>query len=82
MEHDYTELVIGYLQGNLSKEETDLFYDWVNESASNKETFFEIKAMYDAGLFLGKPLDTASSWQRLLNKKKNSQTCRFNLWYQ
>ena len=25
MEHDYTELVIGYLQGNLSKEETDLF---------------------------------------------------------
>ena len=82
MEHDYTELVIGYLQGNLSKEETDLFYDWVNESASNKETFFEIKAMYDAGLFLGKPLDTASSWQRLLNKKKNSQTRRFNLWYQ
>ena len=74
MEHDYTELVIGYLQGNLSKEETDLFYDWVNESASNKETFFEIKAMYDAGLFLGKPLDTASSWQRLLNKKKNSQS--------
>lgn len=82
MEHDYTELVIGYLQGNLSKEETDLFYDWVNESASNKETFFEIKAMYDTGLFLGKPLDTASSWQRLLNKKKNSQTRRFNLWYQ
>ena len=74
MEHDYTELVIGYLQGNLSKEETDLFYDWVNESASNKETFFEIKAIYDAGLFLGKPLDTASSWHRLLNKKKNSQS--------
>ena len=64
MEHDYTELVIGYLQGNLSKEETDLFYDWVNESASNKETFFEIKAMYDAGLFIKQTLPAGSRIQR------------------
>ena len=52
MENEYTELIIGYLQGNLSEKEIDLFYDWVNESDSNKELFFEIKAMYDAGISL------------------------------
>ncbi len=82
MENEHTELIIGYLQGNLSKEETDLFYDWVNESASNKELFFEIKAMYDAGTSMGKPLNVDESWLHLLNKKENSQSCRLRLWYQ
>lgn len=81
MENEYTELIIGYLQGNLSKEETDLFYRWVNESSSNKRLFFEVKAMYDVGASLGKPLDIAESWQRLLNKKKRLHARRFNLWY-
>lgn len=82
MENEHTELIIGYLQGNLSEEETELFYGWVNESASNKELFFEIKAMYDAGTFLGNALNIDQSWLRLLNKKKNSQSRRFTLWYQ
>lgn len=82
MENEHTELIIGYLQNNLTQEETDCFYNWVNESASNKELFFEIKAMYDAGLPLSTPLETSESWGRLLNKKKNSQSRRFNLWYQ
>ena len=55
MENEHTELIIGYLQNNLTQEETDCFYNWVNESASNKELFFEIKAMYDAGLPLSTP---------------------------
>lgn len=82
MENEHTELIIGYLQNNLTQEETDCFYNWVNESASNKELFFEIKAMYDAGLPLSTPWETSESWGRLLNKKKNSQSRRFNLWYQ
>lgn len=82
MENKHTELIIGYLQGNLTPEETNAFYGWVNESTSNKELFFEIKAMYDAGRSLGKPIDTASSWQYLLNKKKNSLSLRFNFRYQ
>lgn len=82
MENEHTELIIGYLQNNLTQEETDCFYNWVNESASNKELFFEIKAMYDAGLLLSTPWETSESWERLLNKKKNSQSRRFNLWYQ
>ena len=82
MENEHTELIIGYLQNNLTQEETDCFYNWVNESASNKELFFEIKAMYDAGLPLSTPWETSESWERLLNKKKNSQSRRFNLWYQ
>ena len=81
MENEHTRLIISYLQGNLSKEETDLFYNWMNESASNKKLFFEIKAMYDAGRSLGKPLDVGESWQRLLNKKEKTQSLRFNLWY-
>lgn len=82
MENEHTELIIGYLQNNLTREETDCFYNWVNESASNKVLFFEIKAMYDAGLPLSTPLETSESWGRLLNKKKNLQSRRFNLWYQ
>ena len=82
MENEHTELIIGYLQNNQTQEETDCFYNWVNESASNKELFFEIKAMYDAGLPLSTPWETSESWGRLLNKKKNSQSRRFNLWYQ
>nr|WP_129731313.1 FecR domain-containing protein [Parabacteroides goldsteinii] len=82
MENKHTELIIGYLQSNLSKEETDLFYDWVNESASNKELFFEIKAMYDTGTSMGKPLNVDESWLHLLNKKENSQSRRLRLWYQ
>lgn len=81
MGNEHTRLIISYLQGNLSKEETDLFYNWMNESASNKKLFFEIKAMYDAGRSLGKPLDVGESWQRLLNKKEKTQSLRFNLWY-
>lgn len=81
MEKEYTELIIGYLQGNLSEKEIDLFYDWVNESASNKELFFEIKAMYDAGISLGNALNVDESWQRLLNKKEKPQARRFSLWY-
>ena len=62
MENEHTELIIGYLQNNLTQEETDCFYNWVNESASNKELFFEIKAMYDAGLPLSTPWETSESW--------------------
>lgn len=81
MENEHTRLIISYLQGNLSKEETDLFYNWVNESTSNKKLFFEIKAMYDAGSSLDKSLDAGESWQRLLDKREKTRSFRFNLWY-
>lgn len=81
MEDNYTKLVIGYLQGSLSAEETDQFYSWVNESPSNKELFFGIKAMYDAGNDLGKPFDGEKSWKRLLKKRMESRPRRLNLWY-
>lgn len=82
MESKHTELIIGYLQGNLSEEKTDLFYKWVNESVSNKELFFEIKAMYDAGISLGNAFDLDQSWQRLLNKKERPQSRKYRLLYQ
>ncbi|MCD8267513.1 MAG: DUF4974 domain-containing protein [Parabacteroides sp.] len=79
MKNEYTELIIDYLQGSLTKEETELFYTWVNENTSNKELFFEIKAMYDAGLAVGKSLDIAESWQRLLDEKNRSPH-KSNIW--
>ena len=80
MEDHYTKLVIGYLQGSLSAEETDQFYSWVNENSSNKELFFGIKAMYDAGSDMSKPFDSEKSWKRLLEKRAKSQPRRFRLW--
>lgn len=82
MENEHTEFIIGYLQGNLTPEETDSFYDWVNQSASNKALFFEMKAMYEVGVPLCSPSETHKSWLRLLDKKKNSGRRHFRLWYQ
>lgn len=82
MENEHTEFIIGHLQGNLTPEETDSFYDWVNQSASNKALFFEMKAMYEAGVPLCSPSETHKSWLRLLDKKKNSGRRHFRLWYQ
>lgn len=81
MENEYTELIIGYLQNSLTREETDRFYTWVNENTSNKKLFFKVKAIYDAGLPLSSSQKIAESWERLLAKRKKSQSRRFNLWY-
>lgn len=38
--------------------------------------------MYDAGTSLGEALNIDESWLNLLNKKENSQSRSFRLWYQ
>lgn len=80
MKNEYTELIIGYLQGSLSEKETDLFFSRVNESPSSKKLYFEIKAMYDAGLSERNSFSIDESWQRLLDKKRKPQSARFSLW--
>lgn len=71
MEQNDSHLVIGYLQGNLSKEEIEEFYVWIDSCKENKNLFFEIKAIYDACLSEKKTLDIEGSWQKLLHKKGN-----------
>ena len=39
MENEHIKLIIGYLQNNLTQEETDCFYNWINESASIRSYF-------------------------------------------
>lgn len=79
MKDDFSNLIIRYLQGTLSKEETDAFYEWVNEDEEHKKLFFEVKAIYEATLSNDKHIDIEKSWQRLLKKKQ--QTSRsYNLW--
>lgn len=64
-----SELIMRYLQGILSKQETDEFYSWVNESNDHKKLFFETKAVYDACARSPQSADMKASWIRLLNKR-------------
>lgn len=72
MEDKHHTLIIGYLQGRLTRTETDLFYLWVNETDDNKKLFFETKAIYDAckSSAGNRTIDINKSWQRLLTKNR------------
>ena len=72
MEDKYHDLIIGYLQSQLTRKEMDSFYSWVNENDENKKLYFETKAIYDACKSSAgrKTIDINESWQRLLLKNK------------
>lgn len=72
MKEDVSELIIGYLQGRLNKQEVSKFYTWVNEEAENKRLFFETKAVYDACIASVREEDMKESWMRLLRKKEGT----------
>lgn len=73
MEKDRSHLIIGYLQNTLSKEDTHIFWDWVNTCQSHKKLFFEVKAIYDACLSKNQFLDINESWLCLLKKKQQTK---------
>jgi ferric-dicitrate binding protein FerR (iron transport regulator) len=73
-------LIVGYLQGRLSKVETDLFYSWIHADAENKKLFFEAKAIYDACLISGQSMDINKSWQCLLAKWKQTHSPTYIIW--
>lgn len=81
METEQSNLIIGYLQGRLDREETDRFYAFVNESAENKRLFFEVKAIYDAGMSSAKEEDMLASWKRLEEKINKKKIRRLPVWY-
>lgn len=70
MEEEKPNLIIKYLQGTLSKGETDNFYNWVNADEANKKQFFEVKAIYDAAFSGDHSIDIEKSWLRFLAKKQ------------
>lgn len=72
MEDKYHDLIIGYLQSQLTRKEMDSFYSWVNENDENKKLYFETKAIYDACKSSAgrETIDINESWQRLLLKNK------------
>lgn len=72
MKEDVSELIIGYLQGRLNKQEVSKFYTWVNEDAENKRLFFETKAVYDACIASVREEDMKESWMRLLRIKEGA----------
>jgi ferric-dicitrate binding protein FerR (iron transport regulator) len=78
MEKEYPDLIIKYLQRNLSNDETKLFYNWINSDKENKKLFFEIKAIYDE-TFNYKKIDIEKSWVRLLDKRNNKNTFLYSL---
>jgi len=74
-------LIIGYLQGTLTKEETNLFYAWVDENEENKILFFESKNIFDASVSYNQVTDINESWQRLLQKKRKQTLQPYTIWY-
>lgn len=72
MEHIASDLIIGFLKGILTDDETNRFYDWINAAPENKEIFFEAKMIYDVCLSQGKgnSRDIDKSWYRLLEKRR------------
>ncbi len=81
IKEDYSNLIIKYLENTLSKDEADLFFDWINDDASNKKMFFQIKAIHDSAASKGIPINIEESWQRLL-KKRNRQHNYKRFWKQ
>lgn len=79
MNEDYPSLIIKCLQNTLSKEETEIFFLWINSSEANKKLFFEVKAIYDAGISDNRQMNIEKSWQRLLDKKQK-QSRHYGLW--
>lgn len=82
MKEDNSELIIGYLQRRLNKQDVDDFYVWVNECPENKKLYFETKAVYDACASSSRTDDIEASWKRLLSKKEVKQRPLYPHWYQ
>ncbi|MDR1098249.1 MAG: DUF4974 domain-containing protein [Tannerella sp.] len=80
MQEEQYILITGYLQGILSKEETDAFFLWINADDANKELFFEIKAVYDASISTERIINIEKSWQRLQKKRKQNIPNIYRLW--
>jgi len=79
MKEEEPNLIIKYLQGTLSKEKKDDFYNWVNADETNKKLFFEVKAIYDATSSGNYSVDLEKSWQRLLAKRQQKPSY-LHLW--
>lgn len=80
MRNTAPELIIGYLQGTLSRKEEYLFYAWVDKKEENKNLFFKTKAIYDACSPLKNANATQSSWKSLLHKRKLATSLPYRLW--
>jgi ferric-dicitrate binding protein FerR (iron transport regulator) len=71
MEQNQHRLITGYLNRSLDKGELDKFYEWIHESADNRELYFEAKLIYDACTPLSlSASDLDESWRRLVGKRE------------
>lgn len=72
MEQDYSDLIIGHIQGRLDEKKTDRFYRWVNKNSSNRKLYFETKAIYESYIPVLTADQTEKSWERLLHKREKA----------
>lgn len=70
------EITVHILNGNHSEEEMFVFMQWYNESAENKDLFFQMKYIYDLLNEDRKPNEEEikESWNRLLAKENSKRT--------
>lgn len=69
MTDEHGNLIIRYLQHQLTDKELDTFYAWLEEDAAHKKRYFETKAMYDLCAIPAND-NIEASWQRLLKKRR------------
>lgn len=62
-------LIIGYLQNQLTEEEIASFHVWVQASKENKSLYFELKSVYDATSLSGKVIDVDAQWKSFVAKR-------------
>ena len=70
IENKYSRLIIGHLEGDLSVEEENDFYNRVNLNDENKKIYFQTKALYESRKKRTNNIDLDESWQRLLEKRQ------------
>lgn len=68
MENKDEHLIIAYLEGTLTSEETDAFFVWLELKPENKKLFFDIKDIRDKTLFSNEPFDPIRSWEVFVDK--------------
>lgn len=76
-EYNIEELIVHYLQEEITEEELRVLDDWLQQSSANKDFFFELKYIYDTKRYSEFLHGSEASWDRLYSLlKKDSMSGR------
>ncbi len=75
-ENTYYELIIRYLSGDSSDEDTQRLFFWINSNSENESLFFTIKDLYEASAWqqIKKEANTENEWLKIQKTIQNNYT--------